>query len=161
MRSLVLLTRDPIPSQLAGLEPGWALGPSPSAPEFTEGTSGAWLDFFGVVRAWEDGHDGCGGHRTPPGGTDPAGYPISAIDYEAHEEMAVHQIRRILSDLGDKYPVSAMLVIHRIGPVAVGEASLLVRILSGHREEALRCCAEFIDQLKTWVPIWKNPIRRT
>jgi len=51
-----------------------------------------------------------------------------------------------------------MLVIHRIGRIPVGEASLLVRVLTPHREEGLQACRDFLNQLKTWVPIWKHPV---
>lgn len=158
MRSHVILTREPIEAALAALGSSWAAG-----PEVLGGAAGARLDFHGIVRRFEDGEDHCGHPEhsdTPPAVEPPAPFAISAIDYEAHEEMARHQIRRILAELDGKYPLEAMLVIHRIGLVPVGEASLLVRIFSGHREEALRACAEFIDQLKRWVPIWKHPVAR-
>ena len=50
-------------------------------------------------------------------------------------------------------------MIHRIGRVEVGEASLFVRMFTPHRGEALRACAAFIDELKELVPIWKHPLR--
>ena len=88
-----------------------------------------------------------------------AATPIVALAYEAHEEMARHQLEKILLRLSEKYPLQATLVIHRLGIVKVGEASLLLRLLAPHREEALRACAEFIDELKRWVPIWKQVVR--
>ncbi len=187
MRTLVLLTREPIDKILAGLPVSWRAGPWGGEAEASRGsksagprdpksagserdvypgdtdrlyeTSGAWLDFYGVVRDREDPEDsGPTEHETTAYRAE--GHPITAIEYEAHEEMAVHQMERILNELASKYPLNAALVIHRIGRVPVGEASLLVRILSPHRTEALGACAEFIDELKTWVPIWKHPERR-
>jgi len=168
MISRVIVTHEPIVSVLRLLGPPWWPSPgeveevsqprtedrSDAGEEAAEEsarvrvTSGAWLDFYGVVRDREDSAE------------DPAGFAIEAIDYEAREEMAVYQMEKILKELSSVYPLQAVLVIHRIGLVRAGEASLLVRILSGHREEAVRCCAEFLDQLKKWVPIWKHPVKR-
>jgi molybdopterin synthase catalytic subunit len=141
----VLLTRVPIAESLAALEDPWRAWSAPRS----DGTAGACLEFQGIVRDREE----------EPGGPD-GGVPITGIDYEAHEEMAVHQIGRILARLSEKYPLTAALVIHRVGLVGVGEASLLVRFMAPHRQEALSACAEFIDELKLWVPIWKHPVHR-
>jgi molybdopterin synthase catalytic subunit len=170
MESLVVLTRDPIPAALRDLPFPWngaattpddaAAGGGParsSAPRDAagdtgttvgrgrfEGPVGAWLDFYGIVRGTET--------------TDGNESTISAIDYEAHPEMARHQLELLVGRIGATHPLAALLVIHRIGRVPVGEPSLLVRILSGHRGESLRACAELIDELKKWIPIWKHPI---
>jgi len=142
----VVLTRDPVEAALAALDPTWATDPpSPSGDlppgHPLHGATGAWLEFYGVVRASEDDH------------------PIVALDYEAHPEMAQHQLEQLLSRLETRYPLLAVLVVHRLGVVPVGTASLLVRILSAHRKEALEACASLIDELKHWVPIWKHPVR--
>jgi molybdopterin synthase catalytic subunit len=151
----VLLTRGPIAESLAGLEEPWRAWSA--SPARADGTAGACLEFQGIVRDREEDPDAITEGEAIP--ADPAGYPIRAIDYEAHEEMAVHQIRTILTRLSEKYPLTAALVIHRVGVVQVGEASLLLRFMAPHRQEALAACAEFIDELKRWVPIWKHPVR--
>ena len=138
MRAMVVLTPDAIPEALASLTEPWS-----AAPGTGDGSVGAWLDFYGIVRAEE-----------PEAG----GAAIRALEYEAHEEMAVHQMEKILADLASKYPLRAVLVVHRLGVVPVGEPSLLVRILSPHRGEALAAAASFIDELKKWVPIWKHAV---
>jgi molybdopterin synthase catalytic subunit len=144
MRSLVELTGTTIARALAGLGEAW--NPAPESEGSGPGRTGACLDFYGIVRGMEATEE------------NPAGSPIVALEYEAHEAMARRQMELIIERLGESYPLEAMLVIHRTGLVPVGEASLLVRILSPHRGEALRACAEFLDQLKVWVPIWKHPV---
>jgi molybdopterin synthase catalytic subunit len=157
--SRVILTNEAIPQVLASLGEPWASGPPSSAAASggpsgaprsgaCSGAAGAWLDFFGIVR----------GTEAEPGNSEEA--PIAALDYEAHEAMAVHQLERIVELLGRTHELQAMLVVHRIGLVPVGEASLLVRVLARHRGEALEACREFLDELKTWVPIWKQAVRR-
>jgi molybdopterin synthase catalytic subunit len=105
----------------------------------TDGTSGAVVEFHGVVRNLEDGQ------------------PIAGIDYECHVEMARGQLERIAEETVAKYLLRDLLVLHRIGRVAAGEPSLYVRAEASHRREAFAAVAELIDRLKQDVPIWKQP----
>lgn len=192
MQSKVILTNAKIEELLRDLPLPWSISsdhPAGSARsrQGLEGPAGAWLDFYGIVRATEPVISDLGDPKpvggnlpnTAPGvsdvrDTDPSTpvdptrapherpiaqeHGIVAIEYEAHPEMAQHQLELLVERIGTEHGLLAMLVIHRIGHVPVAEASLLVRILSGHRGESLRACAEFIDELKKWVPIWKHPI---
>jgi molybdopterin synthase catalytic subunit len=99
---------------------------------------GASVEFLGIVREMEG---------------DAA---LSGLHYEAHESMAMRQLRRIFEELAAVHPCQAACFIHRLGFVPVGEASLFVRVLASHRGEALRFCAEAIDRMKMDVPIWKG-----
>ncbi len=100
---------------------------------------GGIVDFWGVVRQTEDGR------------------PISGLAYEAHATMAEHQLCAIAGEGNARFDLMHVLVMHRIGFVAVGEASLLVRVCSKHRAEAFRACSWIVDELKKRVPIWKHP----
>ena len=100
---------------------------------------GGVVDFWGVVRRTEEGA------------------AISGIEYEAHRAMAEHQLRAIAEECARNFAVKQLHVLHRIGFVAVGEASLLVRVCCKHRAEAFRACAWIVDELKKRVPIWKHP----
>ncbi|HEX5398379.1 MAG TPA: molybdenum cofactor biosynthesis protein MoaE [Verrucomicrobiae bacterium] len=108
------------------------------SPPPSSGASGAWLEFRGVVRGDENGQT------------------ISALEYEAYPEMAVREIRRILEMLAIKHPCLAAKVIHRVGVIPVGEVAIYVGISSPHRGEAIALLAEFMNQLKRDVPIWKR-----
>jgi molybdopterin synthase catalytic subunit len=70
--------------------------------------------------------------------------------------MARSEMERIALDLSGRFPCESIEVIHRIGRVAVGEMSILVRIEAKHRAEAFGMLAEFMTRLKTDVPIWKK-----
>lgn len=142
MKVLVQIVEEPLEAALASLAPEWR-GAAPGRVGETpwQGDAGAWLDFWGIARATEDGA------------------PIRALRYEAHPTMAVHQVEEILRRLPERGKILAFLVLHRLGEVPVGEPSLLVRILSPHRAEAITACATFIDELKKWVPIWKHAVR--
>jgi molybdopterin synthase catalytic subunit len=97
------------------------------------------IDFWGVVRALEDGRE------------------ISGIEYEAHREMAEHQLEKIVQEAVSKFPVTLLYVHHRVGLVGAGESSLFVRIAGRHRGEAFAASEWIVDQLKQRVPIWKRP----
>ena len=100
---------------------------------------GAVLDFFGVVRAEENGEQ------------------IAGLEYEAYQPMAERQIEQIIRALIREFPCRSIDVIHRIGFIPVGESSIVVRVAAPHRQEAIAFLAEFMNRLKQDVPIWKKP----
>ena len=102
-------------------------------------TAGARVDFQGIVRCSEDGRE------------------IEGIDYEAHREMAEHQLKQIAEQAAIQFGVRCVIIHHRIGFVAVGEPSLFTRVCSDHREAAFQASRWIVEQLKKKVPIWKQP----
>ena len=82
---------------------------------------------------------------------------ISAIDYEAFQEMAEHQFEKIFQQIEKRWPVESIRVVHRIGLVKVNEPSLWVEVVAPHRGEAFAACQFLIDEMKRVVPIWKRP----
>jgi len=111
--------------------------PDPAA-SLANGRIGAWVEFAGVVRGLENG------------------VPIAALEYEAYETMARRVMHKILEDLATRLACESASVIHRIGVVPVGELAIWIGVASSHREPALALVAEFMQQLKQDVPIWKH-----
>ena len=109
-----------------------------SAPQMSEGM-GAAVTFHGVVRGTEDGE------------------AITAIDYEANEEMALHQFGLIFDAIEKRWPVESVRLVHRLGVVPAKEASLRVEVIAPHRAEAFEACQFLINEMKDKVPIWKRP----
>ena len=101
--------------------------------------AGAVIDFWGVVRGTEGGRE------------------IEGIDYEAHRQMAEHQLQRIAGQAAETFGLALVIVHHRIGFIGVGEPSLFLRVTSAHRSEAFRASQWIVDDLKKRVPIWKRP----
>jgi molybdopterin synthase catalytic subunit len=101
--------------------------------------AGARVDFQGIVRGSEDGRE------------------IEGIDYEAHREMAEHQLKQIAEQAAIEFRLGSVIIHHRIGFVAVGEPSLLTRVCSGHREAAFQASRWIVEELKKKVTIWKRP----
>lgn len=100
--------------------------------------TGALVEFFGVVRASE-------GEKK-----------ISALEYEAYAAMAEKVMREKIALLSKRHPCQAIRVVHRLGPVRVGESAIYVGIQSRHRREGFLFLQEFMDELKKDVPIWKR-----
>jgi molybdopterin synthase catalytic subunit len=101
---------------------------------------GAVVEFLGVVRDEE------------------AGQPIAALEYEAYRQMAEFQFYKIMDETLKKFPISSLRVIHRLGVIRVGEPSLYVCAVAGHRGEAFAAAEYLIDRLKQVVPIWKKAV---
>lgn len=101
---------------------------------------GAAITFAGVVRGAE-GEDA-----------------ISAIDYEAFQEMAEHQFQKLFDEMERRWPVESVRLVHRTGVVKVNEPSLWVELVAPHRAEAFAACQWLIDEMKQVVPIWKHPL---
>ena len=83
---------------------------------------------------------------------------ITAIDYEAHEEMARHQFALIFDAVEKSWPVESVRLVHRLGVVPVNEPSLWVEVTAPHRAEAFDACQFVIDEMKQKVPIWKKSL---
>jgi len=109
-----------------------------AAEEFAPGC-GAVVDFWGAVRPLENGRE------------------IEGIDYEAHREMAEHQLRKIAEQAAQKFRLARVIIRHRIGFIAVGQPSLFLRVASLHREAAFRASQWIVSELKEKIPIWKRP----
>jgi len=99
---------------------------------------GACVEFQGIVRELEKD------------------VRLRGLFYEAYEPMASRHLERIFKTLNARHPCHAVVFIHRLGWVPVGQASLFIRVLAAHRGEALAFCAAAIDEMKVNVPIWKT-----
>jgi molybdopterin synthase catalytic subunit len=84
------------------------------------------------------------------------GRSVLRLEYEAYEEMALPLMEEIAEETARRYPVSTVRLVHRLGPLEIGEASVAVAVASPHRGEAFAACRFAIDTLKAKVPIWKK-----
>jgi molybdopterin synthase catalytic subunit len=51
-----------------------------------------------------------------------------------------------------------MAIVHRLGPVQIGEASVIIAVSSAHREAAFAASRFAIEEIKKVVPIWKKEV---
>jgi molybdopterin synthase catalytic subunit len=94
-----------------------------------------------------------------PGQEDAAGRyaaeTVHALEYEAHETMAIAQLERIASEVADRFGVRRLAIVHRTGTVPLGEASVAIVAVSPHRDAAFEAARYAIDETKARAPIWK------
>jgi molybdopterin synthase catalytic subunit/molybdopterin converting factor small subunit len=80
---------------------------------------------------------------------------VSRLDYEAYREMAGERIAAIARDCAHRYGLCALAAEHRLGPVVLGDPSVIVAASAPHRDEAFAAAREAIDRIKSEAPIWK------
>jgi molybdopterin synthase catalytic subunit len=84
------------------------------------------------------------------------GRSVERLEYEAYEEMALPLMEEIAAQTRRRFPVTGVRLVHRLGRLEIGEASVAVATTSPHRGEAFAACRFAIDTLKARVPIWKK-----
>lgn len=118
-----------------------ALSPTTLADAVTVPEAGGVAVFLGVVR------DNTAGRR------------VVALEYEAHTAMAEAKMKEIGEDVHRRWPVVRQVaMVHRVGRLAIGEASVIIAVSAAHRHEAFEACHFAIDRLKETVPIWKREV---
>ncbi len=101
--------------------------------------AGAVANFVGTVRAETQGDK-----------------ELRALDYAAYEDMAIEQMRSIRRRAGEKYSILDAAIVHRLGRVPLGEASIAVIVVAAHRDAAFEALRYIVDAVKTDAPIWKK-----
>jgi molybdopterin synthase catalytic subunit len=102
-------------------------------------SSGAVVTFAGVVRD----HDG--------------GRPVTSIEYVGHPTAAA-VLARLVAEVTAGSEAVAVAVSHRVGPLMVGEAALVVAVAGVHRAEAFVTAMQLVDEVKRQLPVWKRQI---
>jgi len=99
---------------------------------------GAALLFWGVVR------------------NENAGRAVAHLEYQAYAEMAEREMARIAEEARERFGTGAVSIVHRVGRLEVGEASVAIVVASPHRAEAYDASRYVIEELKRRVPVWKR-----
>ncbi|MGH2916342.1 MAG: molybdenum cofactor biosynthesis protein [Solirubrobacteraceae bacterium] len=81
---------------------------------------------------------------------------VAALEYEAYAEMAQRQMQEIVQAAIERHGLCAAAAEHRVGTVALSEASVAIAVSAPHRAEAFAGGREIIDELKARAPIWKR-----
>lgn len=79
---------------------------------------------------------------------------VTGLEYTAHPG-ALAALEAIVKELSGDVTIAAT---HRIGPLAVGDAALVVAVAAEHRHQALDACGEVVERIKAEVPIWKREL---
>ena len=78
------------------------------------------------------------------------------LSYECYQEMAIAKLQELLERANEKWAIEKCGIVHRIGEVAIEEASVAVAVSTPHRKDAFEAAAWLMDRLKEEVPIWKK-----
>lgn len=84
------------------------------------------------------------------------GRRVLKLEYEAYKEMAESELRRIAEEAIARWELSHVAIVHRVGVVPIGAASVAIAVSAPHRAPALSACQFAIDRLKMVAPIWKK-----
>jgi molybdopterin synthase catalytic subunit len=88
----------------------------------------------------------------------PDGRGLLRLDYEAYREMALQQMHDLAARARQQWPIVKLALLHRTGPVAPGEPSVVIAVSCPHRGDAFAACRWLIDTLKSEVAIWKKEV---
>lgn len=126
-RDWIAITDGPLPADQAQ---SWASQPD----------CGGIVSFCGTVRDHSDGRP-----------------DVTRLEYEVYPEQAVPRLEQVAVAARQRWPMTGRLVLlHRTGPLAVGDISVVVVASTPHRAEAFEVARYCIDTLKHTVPIWKK-----
>src|ERR1700730_1325411 len=74
------------------------------------------------------------------------GRSVTAIDYSAYTSMAESELEGIMAEAEDRFGVSAIVVEHRVGALAIGDVSIAIVTAHAHRAPALDCTRFVIEE---------------
>ncbi len=116
------------------------LDPDRITARVRQDTNGAVVTFLGTTRIYSEGKR------------------VVKLEYEAYEDMALRKLEEIRQEMRAEFGVEDVAIAHRIGPVDIGQISLVVAVASPHRKEAFFACHKVVDRVKEIVPIWKKEV---
>lgn len=103
-----------------------------------QGCDGAVVTFQGVVR------------------NNTSGRKTLRLEYECYEAMAIRKMAEIGGEIAGRHAVSRVGMVHRLGTMEIGEASVVIVVAAPHRRPAFEAALEGINRLKKLVPVWKK-----
>jgi molybdopterin synthase catalytic subunit len=84
------------------------------------------------------------------------GKTVLKLEFEAYNQMAINEMKKIAQQASNKWPVQKVLIHHRTGVLQVGAVPVVIAVSAAHRDAAFDACRYIIDTLKQSVPIWKK-----
>ena len=117
-----------------------AFDPAALLARFSAGRSdcGAVVSFTGLARAATDGE------------------AVSALELDAYPGFTEAAITAMADEARARFAVKDLMIVHRYGPIAPGEAIVFVAGAAEHRRSAFEAVDFLMDKLKTQAPFWKK-----
>lgn len=83
---------------------------------------------------------------------------VEYLEYEAYRPMADRKLEEIGAEIEERWDVRHVSIVHRLGRVAPGEASVAIVVASPRRGPAFEASRHAIERIKEVVPIWKREV---
>ena len=99
---------------------------------------GALASFLGVVRATHQGR------------------AVRYLEYEAFDALALKVFAQIQAEAAGRWPGAALGIVHRVGRLSIGEASVVIVAATAPRAESFLGCRFAIERIKQIAPVWKH-----
>lgn len=81
---------------------------------------------------------------------------VTHLEYEAYAPAAELKLAEIGEEIRERWGVDHVAIAHRVGSLAIGEASVVISVASAHRDAAFEACRYAIERIKEIVPVWKK-----
>jgi molybdopterin synthase catalytic subunit len=114
------------------------IDPALALAEVAHPDAGSNLLFLGTTRRWTGNVE------------------TTELHYECYEAMALSELNKLCQQATRRWELLGICIIHRLGPVPVGETSVAVAVSSPHRAASFEAGQWIIDRLKQVVPVWKQ-----
>lgn len=101
--------------------------------------AGAVVTFSGTVREHDHGRS------------------VASLTYEGHP-TAETVLMAVAEEIASRFDVLALVVVHRVGPIPIGESALVATVATAHRGEAFAACQALVDLTKERLPVWKHQV---
>ncbi len=86
------------------------------------------------------------------------GASVEYLEYEAYRPMADRKLEEIGAEIERRWDVREVSVVHRLGRVEPGEASVAIVVAAPRRGAAFEASRYAIERIKEIVPIWKREV---
>lgn len=114
------------------------LDPAAILAEVADAGNGAAVLFVGTVRDVNDGR------------------PVLGLEYSSYVTMAERELSAIVQEASQRADSMHVVVEHRVGTLALGDAAVVIAVACPHRGAAFDTARWVIEELKRRVPIWKR-----
>ena len=102
------------------------------------GKHGATASFIGSMRDFNEGDQ------------------VTAMELEYYPGMTEKHLEKICNEAKDRWAILDILLLHRVGKIAIGEPIVLVTVWTSHRGDAFDACRFIMEDLKSKAPFWKK-----